>query len=85
MSPQYIVAHDVGTGGNKAVLADTEGRTYASAFQPYAVHYPRPDWAEQEPEDWWHAVATTTRQVLERSGVAPRALQHLAQIGRAHV
>ena len=72
MSPQYIVAHDVGTGGNKAVLADTEGKVYASAFQPYAVHYPRPDWAEQEPEDWWRAVATTTRQVLERSGVAPR-------------
>ena len=72
MSTQYIVAHDVGTGGNKAVLVDTEGNIYASAFQPYPVHYPRPDWAEQEPEDWWKAVTVTTRQVLERSGVAPR-------------
>ena len=72
MSQQYIIAHDVGTSGNKAALVDTEGKIYASAFQPYAVHYPRPDWAEQEPEDWWRAVATTTQQVLARSGVSPR-------------
>jgi len=69
---KYIVAHDVGTGGNKAVLVDTEGNIHASAFQAYPVHYPRPDWAEQEPEDWWHAIAATTNQVLERSGVAPQ-------------
>lgn len=72
MSPQYIMAHDVGTGGNKAVLVDTGGNICASAFQPYPVHYPRPDWAEQEPEDWWNAVAVTTRQTLAQSGVAPR-------------
>nr|HID13311.1 hypothetical protein [Anaerolineae bacterium] len=72
MNPQYIIAHDVGTGGNKAVLVDTEGKIHASAFQPYPVHYPRPDWAEQEPEDWWNGIVSTTRQVLEQSGVAPR-------------
>lgn len=83
MSAQYIVAHDVGTGGNKAVLVDTEGAIHASAFQPYPVHYPRPDWAEQEPEDWWAAVTTTTRQVVEQSGVAPRdvlAMVHTTQM-----
>ena len=72
MSPKYIIAHDVGTSGNKAVLVDTEGNIQASAFQPYPVHYPRPDWAEQEPEDWWNAITVTTRQVVEQSGVAPR-------------
>ncbi|MCK4451152.1 MAG: xylulokinase, partial [Anaerolineae bacterium] len=71
MSPKYIIAHDVGTSGNKAVLVDTEGNIQASAFQPYPVHYPRPDWAEQEPEDWWNAITVTTRQVVEQSGVAP--------------
>ncbi|MBC7261512.1 MAG: hypothetical protein H5T63_05820, partial [Chloroflexi bacterium] len=69
---QYIIAHDVGTGGNKAVLVDTEGNVHATAFAPYPIHYPRPDWAEQDPEDWWRAVATTTRQVLEAAQAAPR-------------
>ncbi len=71
---QYILAYDVGTGGTKAVLTDTEGNVHATAFAPYPVHYPRPDWAEQEPEDWWNAVVATTRQVLERSGVAPKEI-----------
>lgn len=68
---QCIVAHDVGTGGNKAVLVDTAGNVKGTAFQPYPVRYPCPDWAEQEPEDWWLAVSNTTRQVLEKGGVAP--------------
>ena len=69
MSSQYIIAHDVGTSGNKAVLVDTAGNIRASAFQAYPVHYPRPDWAEQEPEDWWNAVTATTRQVVEQSTI----------------
>ncbi len=72
MSNQYIIAHDVGTSGDKAVLVDTEGTIRASAFHPYPVHYPRPDWAEQNPEDWWQAVTLTTRQVIEKSDVAPQ-------------
>ncbi len=70
--PQYVVAHDVGTGGNKAVLVDTEGNVCATAFAPYSTAYPRPDWAEQEPEDWWRAVCSTTRQVMERKELSPR-------------
>ncbi|MDY6874956.1 MAG: FGGY-family carbohydrate kinase [Chloroflexota bacterium] len=72
MSTKYVIAHDVGTSGNKAVLVDTKGNIQSSALQPYPVHYPRPDWAEQEPEDWWNAITVTTHQVIEQSGVAPR-------------
>ena len=68
---KYIIAHDVGTGGDKATLVDTQGNVHATAFAPYPIHYPRPDWAEQEPEDWWNAVTTTTRQVLEKAQVSP--------------
>ena len=72
MSSQYIIVHDVGTSGNKAVLVDAEGNIHASAFRPYPIHYPHPNWAEQEPEDWWGAVTATTKQVMEQSGVAPQ-------------
>ncbi len=68
----YIVAHDVGTSGNKAVLIDSEGQVLGSASAPYKVHYPYSDWAEQEPDDWWRAVTTTTRLVLAQCAVAPR-------------
>ena len=68
---QYIIAHDVGTGGDKAVLVDTQGAVHATAFADFPVHYPCSDWAEQEPEDWWQAVTATTRQVLQKAAANP--------------
>jgi len=79
----YILAHDAGTGGNKAVLVEPDGNVCATAFAPYQTHYPRPDWAEQNPEDWWRAVVSTTRQVMENSGAAPGdilAITHATQM-----
>ncbi len=52
---KYIIAHDVGTSLNKAVLVDMEGQVHGKCSEPYKVHYPKADWAEQEPEDWWCA------------------------------
>ena len=63
--------HDLGTGGDKAVLVDERGRVVAEAFEPYPLEHPRPGWAEQDPEDYWRAVAATTRRLLAESGVAP--------------
>jgi len=34
----YLLAHDVGTGGNKAVLVDLNGQVCATAFAPYPIH-----------------------------------------------
>lgn len=65
---ELLIGHDVGTGGTKTVLADARGNILAKAFEPYCVSYPRPCWAEQDPVDWWRAVASNTRQVLSDSG-----------------
>jgi len=80
---KYIIAHDVGTSGNKAVLVDTEGGVRGKCFEPYATYYPRPGWVEQEPADWWRAVSKTTRLLLERTGVSPGdvlAITYAAQL-----
>ena len=39
---KYIIAHDVGTSGNKAVLVDTEGRVHGKCSEPYRIYYPSP-------------------------------------------
>ena len=53
---KYIVAHDVGTTNNKAVLVGVDGQVYGKVLRPYDIKYPQPGWAEQDPEDWWSAV-----------------------------
>ncbi len=65
----YVLAHDLGTTGNKATLYDREGRMVSSAFDGYGTEYAHTGWAEQNPEDWWRAVCTSTRKLLQQAQV----------------
>ena len=67
----YILAHDLGTTGNKASLFDEQGHPVASAFAGYETAYSCPGWAEQDAADWWRAVRDSTRALLASSTVAP--------------
>ena len=66
-----ILAHDLGTSGNKATLYDPSGSLVASCLAEYPTYYPRSGWAEQDAEDWWAAVCASTRGLLEVAGAAP--------------
>lgn len=68
---KYILAHDTGTGGDKAVLCDLNGKVLFSAYQPYGLNYPQAGWVEQDPDELWRAVAATSRQVLQKAGIDP--------------
>jgi xylulokinase len=61
----YILAHDLGTSGNKATLFTTEGRMVGSVTAPYDTHYFNNNWSEQEPEDWWKAVCSSTKSLVQ--------------------
>ncbi len=68
----YILAHDLGTTGNKVSLFDAEtGAAVASAYHPYRTDYPHSGWAEHDPADWRRAVLGGTRELLDKTGVAP--------------
>ena len=68
---QYILAHDMGTSGNKATLYDMEGNLKSSIVKGYPTHYPFDGAVEHDPDDWWEAVCGCTRELLSQSGVAP--------------
>lgn len=68
---KYILAHDTGTGGDKAVLCDLNGKVLYSAYQSYGLSYPQAEWVEQDPDELWRAVAATSRQVIQESGIDP--------------
>lgn len=68
---RYLLAHDLGTTGNKAVLYSVEGRIVSDSFSAYGTHHPRPGFVEQNPEDWWKAICVSTRELLSRNGIDP--------------
>ncbi|MBK9122109.1 MAG: xylulokinase [Chloroflexi bacterium] len=67
---QFIIAHDLGTTGNKATLYDREGRLVGANFYPYQTEYAHTGWAEQNPDDWWKAVCQSTQRLLAETRVA---------------
>ena len=69
-----IIAHDLGTTGNKATLYDREGRLVGSAFYAYPTDYAQTGWAEQNPDDWWRAICVSTRALLETTHTAPHEI-----------
>ncbi|MCC6524572.1 MAG: FGGY-family carbohydrate kinase [Polyangiaceae bacterium] len=78
----FFIGHDLGTGADKAVLVDARGRLVAEHVASYPLYHPEPGWAEQDAEDWWRAVCTATRAVLERAGLAPSEVAGLAFAGQ---
>jgi len=81
--PKTIIAYDLGTGGNKASLYDTDGRLLAAAFVPYQTRYPQAGWHEQRPEDWWRAVVESTKGLLAQRNVQPEQIECLAISGHS--
>ena len=66
---EYLLAHDLGTSGNKAVLYREDGTLLASALYEYPTIYPFPGAVEQKPEDWWEAVCNSTKRLLSEAGI----------------
>ncbi|QOX65258.1 xylulokinase [Anoxybacterium hadale] len=67
--PTYILAHDLGTSGNKATLFSSEGQLIGSEVYSYDTHYFNDTWVEQNAEDWWSAVCHTSRKLIESTGI----------------
>jgi xylulokinase len=66
---RFVLGHDVGTSGDKAVLCDLEGRTVATSYRPYPLDRPRSGWAEQEPERLLAAVLDTSLELVAGAGL----------------
>jgi len=66
---KYILAHDLGTSGNKATLYSIEGKLKASVLYEYDTHYPSQGHVEQNPHDWWCAVCKSTSELFEKSNI----------------
>jgi xylulokinase len=67
---KYLLAHDLGTSGNKVTLFSTDGEKVASELYSYDTKWYNDVWAEQNPEDWYEAVKETTKKVVRN--VDPR-------------
>jgi xylulokinase len=75
---------DVSTTASKALLIDEHGEVLATASQAHTLQTPKPLWSEQDPNEWWQAVAASISAVLEKAGVTGEAVAALGLTGQMH-
>jgi xylulokinase len=60
---------DLGTQGVRVIVVEAEtGQVVASATAEYPLLTPQPQWAEQDPADWWVASQVAIRNALRQAG-----------------
>jgi xylulokinase len=63
----YVLAVDLGTSGAKVALVSLHGKVLGWEYQEVPLHLTADGGAEQAPQDWWNAIVTSTRRLLQRS------------------
>ena len=78
---KYYIGIDLGTSSCKGIIADRNGKIYASHTVKYGVSYPAPGYSEQDPEDWLRAAVEilkvlTKDRAEDVAGVAVAGQMH---------
>ncbi len=76
----YIIIYDFGTSAVKTCLFEigAEIRLAASSTAGYGIYISDDGGAEQDTEEWWAALCSTTRDLLKQSGVTPAEIEGMA-------
>ena len=61
---KYILALDLGTTGNRAILFDRQADVVGQAYQELTQYYPQPGWLEHDAAEIWQDVGSCIRQVI---------------------
>ena len=76
----YILAHDLGTTGNKTCLYRIGDRLEIvnSCLEEYPLFMTAEGGAEQRADDWWAAICRATRRTLAATGIPPEDIKGIA-------
>jgi len=69
-----ILAIDLGTSGPKVALVSPQGSVLACEIGKTDLIILPGGGAEQDPEQWWQAIKTTTQQLLQKTAVSPERI-----------
>lgn len=81
---EFLIGLDVGTTGIKAALVARDGKIAATEFIEYPLYFPKPGWAEQNPDDWYQATIRALSALVNKSGVATAKIRGLSFSGQMH-
>lgn len=80
MNEKYVVSYDVGTTGVKTCLfkIDSKITLVGAAMESYNLYILPDGGAEQDPDEWWSALCSTTKAVFKKCKVRPDAVEGIS-------
>jgi len=81
---ELLLGVDIGTGGCKATLIDTDGVFVGDGYTEYPSHHPHFGWFEQKAKDWFPAMVNSLRIAAEKGGVSPSQVVGVCIDASAH-
>jgi len=80
----YLLGVDVGTTSTRALVIEDQGAVISSRAREYPLHTPRPNWAEQDPHEWWTATVASIREATAEAGISSDAIKGVGLSGQMH-
>ncbi|RMF23545.1 MAG: glycerol kinase [Cyanobacteria bacterium J083] len=74
---KYVMALDLGTTGNRAILFDQKGNIVEQAYQELTQYYPQPGWLEHDAQEIWQDIQNCIQQVVKDSKISIREIAAL--------
>ncbi|MBE9182189.1 glycerol kinase GlpK [Oculatella sp. LEGE 06141] len=68
---KYIMALDLGTTGNRAILFNSDGDVVAQAYKELTQYYPQPGWVEHDPREIWQDTQWAMQTVMQKGQIEP--------------
>ena len=71
MTANYIMALDLGTTGNRAIIFNRDGNIAGQAYRELTQYYPKPGWVEHDPREIWEEIDWCMGSAISKAGLKP--------------
>lgn len=77
----YYIGYDCGTMGTKVAIYSLKGDLISEAYREHLIKYPRPGWAEMDPEQFYRCVTEGIKECMQRSRLRPADIKGISNSG----
>lgn len=80
MEKKYAITYDIGTTGVKSCVFALSDKIELLGFasEGYKLYVMPDGGAEQEPDEWWQAICSTTKTAIDKAGIAADMIEGIS-------
>lgn len=80
----YFFGIDLGTSSVKVLVTNKKNEIIGESSREYPVSYPKENWAEQNPIDWWEQTVGAIHDVIDKYSIPTDKISAISFSGQMH-